>query len=376
MCRERIRMATLDSQLQDKLIGFATALIDQQCARVIVPPSQPASGYWFGGGNVIEDSDGSLLVVGRYRDAGDSRTGLQAGRRGWELAVFRSADRGSTFEKVLGFDKSDLTVDGKEVLSIEGSAIRRVDGGYELFVSTEKSGIGYPAGFEDHLKPGTGVWSIERLCADSIEGLRDSPRETVVSSADPRFVHVKDPFLYETAAGDLVLLFCSHPYCWTSSNTGFAIRRRGEKTFDEPVFEFFPRGHTWDVAMTRGTCVVDVPQVGTFRDRSVSLVFYDGGECIRNHEEHATAVTRSRGYSCEELGGAAFALDGDLSKIERLSRYRPLFVSPHGTGCSRYVDVLGTSEGFFATWQQSQADGSQPLVANFLSNADAHNLLT
>ena len=368
-------MASLESELQEPLTRFASALIDQQRARVIVPPTQPAGGFWFGGGNLVEDADGVLYVVGRYRDAGDSRTGVAAGKRGWELAIFASEDRGQSFEKLQRFGKSDLGVDGHEVLSIEGSALRWSGTGVELFVSTEKAGIGYPSGFEEYLKPGTGVWSIERMAASTIAGLADAVPTTVVASDDPRFVHVKDPFVYETAGRDTAILFCTHPYCWTSSNTGYAIRRAGSDEFEPPVFDFFPRGVTWDVAMTRGTCVLDVPQVGAFRDRRASLLFYDGGECVRNLDEHTAAVARPRGYSCEELGGAAYITEGDFSTVERLSVCHPLFVSPHGSRCSRYVDVLKTRDGFYAAWQQSQPDGSQPLVLNVLSHDEARGLL-
>ncbi len=61
--------------------------------------------------------------------------------------------------------------------------------------------------------------------------------------------------------------------------------------------------------------------------------------------------------------------------MTRLSRLLPLFVSPHGTGCSRYIETLATSDGIHAIWQQSQPDGSQPLVANFLPRARIEELL-
>ena len=51
------------------------------------------TGFWFGGGNMVQDHDGTLWLVGRYRNHGDSRTGLGAGERGLELALFRSDDR-------------------------------------------------------------------------------------------------------------------------------------------------------------------------------------------------------------------------------------------------------------------------------------------
>jgi hypothetical protein len=371
-------MSGLDIKHESRLIALAQAMVDQERARPIVSPQRDASGFWFGGGNMIEGADGRLYVVGRYRNAGDSRTGLGAGERGLELAVFASDDGGASFgEKVLSFAKADLNVGGREVLSIEGSALRRTpDGGVELFVSTEKTNIGYPEPFEDYLKPGAGVWTIERLAANSVEGLADAEPETVLANSDPEHLHVKDPLVYDHPSGGLMLFFCTHPYCWSSSNTACAVRPSGRTDFTEAGFNFFPRGTTWDVAMTRTTAVMDVPKVGAFEDKDVTLLFYDGGECLRNHEQHGKAVQRPRGYSCEEIGGAAYVLDRDFSRIHRLSRYMPLFTSPHGTGCSRYVDVLGTDAGFHVTWQQSQQDLSQPLVANFLPREQVESLLS
>ena len=172
-------MRQLSQGLQDKLAHFALALIDQQQARVVVPPLQPDSGFWFGGGNLIALDDGALCLVGRYRNAGDSRTGLAAGERGLQLAIWTSRDRGESFTKALSFDKADLSCGRHSVLSIEGSAIVETNGNVELFVSVEKDGVGYPAGFEDHLKPGTGVWSVDRRSASSIDGLRDAEQQTV-----------------------------------------------------------------------------------------------------------------------------------------------------------------------------------------------------
>ena len=238
-------MHKLDPTHQHQLIQFAKALIDQDSARIIVPPNDRRSGFWFGGGNMVEADDGRLFLVGRYRNAGDSRTGLAAGERGLELAIYSSQDRGQTFEKVLSFAKADLNVAGRHVLSIEGSALRISPDQVELYVSSEKDNISYPAGFEDHLKPGTGVWTVECLIAESIDGLKDASRNTVLESADPKFVHVKDPFVYQRGEGASMVLFCSHPYCWTSSNTGYVVSRDNGRSFSDPVFDFFQRGFTW-----------------------------------------------------------------------------------------------------------------------------------
>ena len=115
---------------------------------------------------MIEGAAGQFYLVGRYRNVGDSRTGLGAGERGLELAIFRSDDRGTSWQEYLRFSKSDLNAGYRSVLSIEGSALHLTEKGVELFVSTEKEGIQYPAEFRDFLKPGTGVWTIDRLHVD------------------------------------------------------------------------------------------------------------------------------------------------------------------------------------------------------------------
>lgn len=366
----------LDSNQKAKLLRFSQALIDQEAARVIVPPLEPATGFWFGGGNLVEGPGGTLYLTGRYRTYGDSRTGLHVGERGVELAVFASRDRGETFDKLLSFSKEDLSPKGQPVLSIEGSALRFAEKGVELYLSSEKATVGYPDALRSFQKPGTGVWTIDRLSATSIAALREAVVAPLLACTDPRFLHVKDPTLYEKTDGETRLVFCTHPFNWSSSNSAYARQPRGSDEFDAPVYVWFRRGFTWDVAISRITCLLRVPQVGAFADLpTIVLAFYDGGECMRNLDEHAQAVSRPRGYSCEEIGGVAWGWEEDLSTLERLSITGPAFVSPQGTGCSRYVDVLETAEGFYATWEQSQADLSQPLVLNRVSREAAETLL-
>ena len=345
---------------------FATRLIDQEKARVIIEPQRPGSGHWFGGGNMIEVGT-DLWIVGRFRNAGDSRTGLGAGERGLELALFRSSDRGQTFSKEIALSKQDLSLSDREVLSIEGSAVRQTEGRFELFVSTEKKGIEYPPGLESFKKPNTGVWTIDRLTSDSIDGLSTARVEPVVECHDPQFVHVKDPFL---GVGDFkdVLFFCTHPFGWSSSNTAYVKLDKQGMPVGDACFEYFQRGYTWDVAMTRGTAWLSLP-----KPANGTLLFYDGGECLRDLDEHSNAVRRPRGYSCEEIGGLAYC-DNGYGSPKRISITEPLFISPNGTGCSRYVDVLETVDGYYATWQQGQSDGAQPLVMNFVSREEAESI--
>ena len=203
--------ARLDPFLEQKLHRLATTLVDPLAGRVAIPPQTAGPGFWFGGGNLVQDDRGILYLVGRYRNAGDSRTGLTAGERGVALAIFRSQDRGITFERVLQLSKADLQVDDQQVLSIEGSALVFGDQQVELFVSTEKSGLGYPPGFESYLKPGTGVWTIDRLMAPHIEGLAAAQPQTLFLSTDPEYLHWKDPAVLSHAARRPCVAFLHSP---------------------------------------------------------------------------------------------------------------------------------------------------------------------
>lgn len=363
----------LSEAQQDALIRFLQALVDQDRARVIVPANEPREGFWFGGGNLLED-DGSLWITGRFRNFGDSRTGLAAGTRGLECSIFRSTDRGRSFEKVTSWSKADLS-HGADVLSIEGTALHRLpDGGWELFVSTEKD-LPYPDPYRDYQKPGTGVWSIDRMTGTAPDRLDPATIATVLASHDPGYLHVKDPVVYDDDGGTS-LLFCSHPISWASSNSGLARRKGRDDEFEVQSWQLVPRGPIWDVAVTRVTNRLPVPRKGRLRDvPPLVVLFYDGAECVRRLDESPRALKRPRGYSCEELGGALWAPEGDWAPAQRLSEAQPLFVSPHGTGSSRYVSTLTTADGVYATWQQSQPDGSQPLVLNFLPHEEVEALL-
>jgi len=370
-------MRNLSPEQEECLHRLLSTLIDQRQAQVLVPPYQDALGFWFGGGNLVQDRDGTIWLSGRYRTFGDSRTALKAGERGLECTIFRSDDGGRSYEKVRSWSKADLSRHAR-VLSIEGSALYRLeDGTWELYISSEKERP-YPEPLNSYQKPGTGVWSIDRMTGTSVEELDPATLEPILENHDrPEYLHVKDPLVFEDADGDTAMIFCSHPYSWSSSNTGLALRRRRQDAFQVQTWEVVSRGTTWDVAATRITSRLPVPQLGCFAGIGpCSVYFYDGAECLRSHEENPLAHKRPRGYSCEEIGGAFWGWDESFPELERLSRLAPWFVSPWGTGCSRYVETLVTADGILATWEQSQGDGSQPLVGHFVSMDEVERVLT
>jgi len=348
---------------RDQLVALLEALIDQESARVIVSPYQNAPGFWFGGGSLVQDENGAI--------------GLKVGERGLECALFCSKDGGETFRRVRSWSKADLSRPGREVLSIEGTALhRRRDGQWELYVSSEKA-ISYPPAIKSYQKPGTGVWTIDVITGPTPDELDVRTLTSVLENAErPEYLHVKDPVVFDLA-GKTHMVFCSHPFSWSSSNTGLATRTWGEERFEVARWEMVPRGATWDVAAMRITDRLPVPPVGVFAGQpSCSIYFYDGAECLRSHEENPLAHKRPRGFSCEELGGAFCGWDDAMPRVERLSILEPLFVSPWGTGASRYVATLATERGILATWEQSQPDGSQPLVGHWLDTSEIGRILS
>lgn len=173
-----------------------------------------------------------------------------------------------------------------------------------------------------------------------------------------------------------MLIVCTHPFNWSSANPALCLRPKNAEEYGRLDYTFFPRGFTWDVAITRLTDALKVPRLGLFKDLpDTFLFFYDGGESVRRHAEHNKAVKRPRGYSCEEIGGLAFSTAEQFPRLRRLSINLPLFVSPYGTGSSRYVSTLQTDRGIYALWMQSQKGLSQPLVMNFLSTAEVAKIL-
>ena len=294
----------MKSELRDRLVRLGHALVDQKNSRVLVPANEQAPGFWFGGGNMVLGQDGELVVCGRYRNAGDSRTGVSAGERGLELAVFSTPDAESPLEKCASYSKADLSVEGAEVVSIEGVSLFIGDEGPELYVSTEKK-RSYPAGYEEFQKGGTGVWTIDVL--------KDGALQPVLESKTASTLHVKDPVVFRGDNGETSMIYCVHPHTWSSSNAGLAISVNEKTGFMKVSDDILPRGPVWDVACSRITARLRVPRMGAFKsERACSLYFYDGAECLRALDENPLAAKRPRGYSCEELGGLAFGYDDEF----------------------------------------------------------------
>ena len=372
-------MSQLAPFMVDHLKELGLRLIDQRNARVLVPALGNESGFWFGGGNLVQDRDGQILACGRFRNPGDARTGIGSGERGLEFAVFAGSSPDAEFAKTLSFSKNDLSVN-EEVVSIEGASLlpnESTPSGWELFVSTEKR-VSYPKPLINFQKPGTGVWSIDRIKgSDGVQSLSPDTIGTVASSPKGDTLHVKDPVAFRINPSSTELAYCHHPFSWASSNTGLSRQVGTNEDFELVSENILPRGNSWDVACSRLTERLSIPRIGPFSDiPAISLYFYDGAECLRPLDQNPKAAKRPRGYSCEEIGGLAWGWDHEFPKLSKISIDFPLFLSPHSTGCSRYASALFLDDGsLLGAWQQVQDDGSQPLVSNHVDKGEVTRIL-
>ena len=368
----------LEEEQINQLRELGIRLIDQHEAKILIPAKKQEPGFWFGGGNIVQESNGRILICGRYRNAGDSTTGTGAGERGLEFSIFAGESTKNNFSKILSFSKQDLA-HSSEIVSIEGGCLLQdlQNHKVELFISTEKK-IAYPKSLINFQKPGTGVWTVDLLHGTKADSIDLSTIQTIAASDKGNTLHIKDPVAFHSSNGNTELLYCNHPFSWSSSNTGLARRKENGNTFEQLSDSILARGNSWDVACSRITERLQIPKIGSFAGiPDLSLYFYDGAECLRSLDQNPHAAKRPRGYSCEELGGLAWGWDNEFPNIKPISTEFPLFISPHATGCSRYVSsIFLQNEDLFATWQQAQPDGSQPLVMNQLNKSEVHRILS
>jgi len=104
------------------------------------------------------------------------------------------------------------------------------------------------------------------------------------SSSDPCYLHFKDPNLWNAPSANptkIHLLFCTHSFSWSSATTGSACFVKDSnhelKLSGKVNPDVFPRGTTWDVAVSRITGSLSLPRIGILESfPSLSLFAYDG----------------------------------------------------------------------------------------------------
>ena len=82
-------MERLPTSVEQSLLELSGELVNELNCQTLLLPSHSENGFWIGAGGVIE-INGWLYLSARYRSSGDSRTALEKGARGRELAIFRA----------------------------------------------------------------------------------------------------------------------------------------------------------------------------------------------------------------------------------------------------------------------------------------------
>ena len=81
---------TLRPESIDKLKNLSIRLLDQRESTPLIMPQENSEGFWFGGGNFIQQEDGTILTCGRYRNHGDARTEPEQGNEAWSFPFLKS----------------------------------------------------------------------------------------------------------------------------------------------------------------------------------------------------------------------------------------------------------------------------------------------
>ena len=72
--------------------------------------------------------------------------------------------------------------------------------------------------------------------------------------------------------GDLALMYCNHPFTWSSSNTSLAIRRAGSDTYEHQTHDLMSHGPVWDIANLRRALEAEIAERAEVRIHAVSPV--------------------------------------------------------------------------------------------------------
>jgi len=312
---------------------------DPEQGQTVLEPEAPGPGYWVGAPSVLWDADRNsyLLTYRRRRPRGVDPD------RGYVAHVAESQD-GQRFEDVWTVEKSAFGTTSMEKFSLA----REPGGPYRLYVC--------------YVDPADSRWRIDVLEADRPEAFDPGLARPALTAASTGTEGVKDPWVFKLGGlwHMLVSFAAARPVDAATRrqmhatadvfNTGVLVAPTGLAVSEDGVNwgwygEVFGVGDegAWDAYQSRiGSLLYRAP---------LWLGYYDGSASVEgNYEERC---------------GLAYSFD--LRNWERVTLSGPALVSPHGSGCLRYVDVVPRQGQLHFYYEYARPDGSHELRRSVVS---------
>ncbi len=309
-------------------------LFDPKDGNTIIKSPGNGPGYWAGAPNVYFDSIKRKFYL-------SYRLRKPHPHRGSESRIAESTD-GAKFTDIWSVRKEDLGSSSME----RSALIVTPNGAYRLYIS--------------YVDPVNNKWRIDMMQSDDPRHFDILQRESILTADSMQVEGVKDPYIL-SLNGVHHMFFSYAPKLQGFSpeqiarlhttgdifNTGKVKSRTGLALSQGGISfrwlrDVLPLGKSWDSHTARVTCVLPL--------KRGFVIFYDGASHGEPNYEEFTGIATSP----------------DLVHYERISRERPVLVSPFGSGSLRYVSAVSVGDDFYFYYECSRQDGSHELRLNIV----------
>lgn len=310
-------------------------LFDPEEGVTIIEPAGSGPGNWAGAPGVIYDPASERFYL-------SYRVRKPQPIRGGECYIASSTD-GVHFDVIWSATKGDFGSPSVERFGIA----KAPDGSWLLYPS--------------YVDPGDNRWRIDVIQADDPASFDVSKRQKVFTASDVGVEGVKDAWVMRLNGFYYMLISYAarmetlspeqqermhatadiYNTGLTLSSSAMAVSQDGIK-YEWLGDVFPPRAGAWDGYAARLGCVV-ATEYGW-------IGYYDGSASVEGNYEERTGLAQSF----------------DLRHFQRLTFDGPALVSPHGSGCLRYIDAVPMKDEILLYYEYCRPDGSHELRMNRL----------